>query len=162
MLTHDALKERLSYDPNTGVFSYKSPVRGRVTGATAGTVRPDGYLTIILFGKPYATSRLAWLYVYGKWPNEEIDHIDRNPSNNRIENLRDVSRSQNNCNHRVRSDSKTGVKGVHFHLASGLWHVTIRSYGKKRSVGYFKNIAEAAEASRAAEIETHGEFACQN
>lgn len=161
MLTQAELKARLQYEAESGLFHYSRPTKGRTLGAVAGTVRDDGYVTIIIAGRPYAAARLAWLYVHGSWPPDEIDHIDRDPSNNRITNLRSATRSQNNCNHKVRSDSKTGIKGVHLHKKSGLLQVVVRYNGKRHSVGYYKNKEEAASAYQEAAAKIHGEYACQ-
>ena len=93
-LTAERLRGLLEYDGTTGVFHWKG------TGERAGSIQDKGYRTIEIGGRSYYAHRLAWLYTYGSWPNDELDHIDRNKDNNSISNLRDVSRSENNRNRR--------------------------------------------------------------
>lgn len=162
MLSHDDLLSRLHYDPETGIFTYRGGVFGKNQGQVAGTVRPDGYVTIIVRRRPYAASRLAWFYVHGRWPQGDIDHKDRNPGNNRLSNLREATRTQNNFNTRVRADSRTGVKGVSLHRASGLYFASIKLNGRVHSLGYHRTIEDAARARRDGEARIQGEFAsCQ-
>lgn len=100
MITQKELKERLDYAPQTGIFTYKS-TRGRArAGREAGCIRKDtyNYRCIEINNKCYQAHRLAWLYVYGNFPDNEIDHINRIPLDNRIINLRDVKRGVNNRN----------------------------------------------------------------
>lgn len=110
-LTLAQLRELLHYAPETGVFTWSKPRSGVRHGAQAGMV-DRGYRFIRLLGRVYYAHRLAWLYVYGEWPRGQIDHIDGNPSDNRICNLRDATHSQNNMNKRVKRDNQTGLKGV--------------------------------------------------
>jgi HNH endonuclease len=90
-MTQETLKKEVYYDPETGVF--KRHNSERIIGTTT-----NGYGHIFIGGKAYQTSRLAWLYVYGTWPKIQIDHINRDASDDRIVNLRDVSQSENNRN----------------------------------------------------------------
>lgn len=101
-LTQEMLKELLHYDPETGVFTWAAhPPLGHSVGDVAGKASTRGYVHICFSKKLrmtrsiYSAHRLAWLYVYGAWPLQDIDHIDQNKSNNALANLRDVSRSQN-------------------------------------------------------------------
>lgn len=94
-MTQDELKKVLSYDPYTGVFTWRVSLSSRaLAGERAGTLRKDGYVQIRIRGKIYYAHRLAFLYMQGRIP-VEIDHIDRSPSNNRWGNLRPVTHSQN-------------------------------------------------------------------
>lgn len=96
ILSAESLREVLDYCPDSGEFTWKV-YRGRCAkvGSKAGTLKPTGYVAIILFGKWYGAHRLAWLHVHGAWPNGDIDHINGCPSDNRIANLRDVSKNMN-------------------------------------------------------------------
>lgn len=109
MLTQERLKEVLNYDEETGLFTRKSSLGGQRAGSVSGTERPDGYRKIIIEGRGYYAHRLAWLYVHGKWPEYVVDHINGNPRDNRIINLRDVPRKlnqQNQKTHRPKSVSQ--------------------------------------------------------
>jgi HNH endonuclease len=91
------LKELLSYNPCTGYFYWRIPKQGRQLGRPAGAVDKDGYRKIRVDYTLYHAGRLAWFYVYGKWPNE-IDHIDNDPTNNRIWNLANGTHKDNMSN----------------------------------------------------------------
>src|SRR6266446_8705973 len=115
------LKKNIKYDPVTGHFTWIKKRKGRnhAIGSKAGYTDAYGYLTIGINYKIYKAHRLAWLYMTGKWPKNFIDHINRDPSDNRWENLREATRSQNQINSKVPSSSKLGIKGIR-----------LRSYGK--------------------------------
>ena len=97
-ITHEELLKILNYNPETGIFKWKIFMGSRATeGSIAGTTQA-GYRNIRIFGRGYKAAQLAWLYVHGKWPDEQIDHIDRQRSNNKLENLRDVTPKVNCAN----------------------------------------------------------------
>lgn len=162
MLTQEELKKQLSYDPETGVFTWAIRKPKVKFGSTAGKVRPKGYVEIRVNLVSYFAHRLAWLYMTGSWPEADIDHINRDPSDNRFSNLRPASRSQNLCNVGALSTSKTGIRGVDLHKATGKYRARIRSDGKRIELGLFASIEDAAEAYRAAQNLHHGEFAAGN
>lgn len=114
LITADQLREILSYDPETGVFTWRKDMGARAkAGNKAGARGGCGYVGIKLLGKSYLAHRLAWLYVYGEWPLQRIDHISGDRMDNRMANIRDVSASVNSQNQkRARSDNKTGYLGV--------------------------------------------------
>lgn len=93
-LTAETVRALLDYSGDTGHFRWKE------TGKPAGGLQDKGYRIIEIGGTPYYAHRLAWLYTHGVWPEADLDHINRNRDDNRIENLRDVSRSENNRNRR--------------------------------------------------------------
>ena len=149
ILTQKRLKELLHYDPETGVFTYiraRSKVR---VGDVAGTSGTRGYLQCNIDGKPYKLHRLAWLYVHGDMP-KEIDHINRDRSDNRILNLRVVSRSENNMN-RAEKPGRSGRPGVWKNKVG--WAAFIRSGGKRRYLGNYPSIELASQAYEAAKKE---------
>lgn len=159
MLTQEELKRQLSYDPETGVFTWAIRKTRVSIGKIAGKQKKRGYREIRVNLISYQAHRLAWLYVHGEWPKNLIDHINRDPSDNRIENLREATFSQNLRNVGVRSNSSTGVKGVSVHSLSGKYRACIRIDGKKIHLGIFPTVAEAGEAYRKAAEEAHGIFA---
>lgn len=157
-LTHERLLQVLDYDPETGVFTCRIARSSAKAGARAGTLALGRWL-INIDGRRYRANRLAWFYVHGEWPQLEIDHIDRNPSNDRIANLRLATRSQNMANRPAQINSVSGLKGVSFHKRSGLFYGRITHQGRTHSVGYFKTPEEVSAAYAIKAKELFGEFA---
>jgi hypothetical protein len=155
ILTQERLKELLHYDPDTGVFVCRVKVRHRAVGSVVGTAGTRGYLQCNIDGKPYKMHRLAWLYVYGSWPNCQIDHINHNTSDNRICNLRDVSCAQNHQNRSRRTKSASGFLGVTWHKRDLRWQAHIEVNGKPRYIGSFVGLADAVAARISAERQLH-------
>lgn len=159
-LTQSRLHELVAYNPETGVFTRKVTTSPRaIAGMVAGRHRADGYSKICVDGKEYYAHRLAWLYVHGVWPQADVDHIDGDPSNNRIDNLRSVTHAQNTLNSRQRPVGISGLRGVTLHRNTGLWNSRIRLNGRQVSLGYFQDAQEAHKAYLAAVEKQHGEFA---
>ena len=156
-MTQNDLKALLDYDPETGVFKWRVN-RGRINAGTiAGCETQNGgqrYRLIIVSRKRFYAHRLAWLYVYGVEPSE-IDHKNVDGLDNRIENLRECTPSQNIANRK--SWSKCGLKGVRFQ--SGKWTAQIYINKKHVHLGRFpsKDEAHAAYAAKAKEV--FGDFA---
>lgn len=153
----DALRDRYEYNPETGHFFHTKPRPGIVVGRIAGGICGRGYRRIRFQKTVYAAHRLAWFYMYGVWPDREVDHIDGNRDNNALANLRLVTKSQNMWNSKIRKNNRSGFKGVC--LQRGRWVAQICHNKKKIIIGRFKTPDEAAEAYRAKSIEFHGEFA---
>ena len=124
-------------------------------GNLAGTYDPKGYLKILYRGRLYMGHWLAWLYIYGKLPDHEIDHINGNPTDNRISNLRDVTRKQNMENKKIYKTNKSGYSGVTWHNRDKKWNVRIGHYGKRISLGYFDNLNDAIAVRIKAENNTY-------
>ena len=143
-LTQKRLKELFSYDPNTGIFTRKARMGNRVKiGDIAGCVRGDGYIRIMIDGVHYYSHRLVWLYIHSYIPENNLDHINRDPSDNRISNLREVS---NQCNMRNTGNlarNTSGVKGVGWSKANQKWESRIHVNGKGISIGYYKSFSNA-------------------
>ena len=151
-LTQDLLKELLEYDPKTGRFFWRvSKGQRGVAGTEAGSLTHSGYVYIGLDRKQYFAHRLAWLYVHGYMPENDLDHIDRYPTNNRIENLREVSQvcNQRNCGNR--KHNKSGVKGVYWYKRYGKWRAQIVVNQRCFGLGYYDDFTEAVCARLAAE-----------
>jgi hypothetical protein len=162
MLTAERLRELLDYDPLTGVFLWRV-TRGRaVAGAVAGHMetgdRTRGYWVIMIDRKLYRAHRLAWFYVHGAWPQDEIDHRNLVRQDNRMANLRQATRSQNRANYRLRPQN-SGMKGITYRRKTGKWQAQIQVEGKKINIGSFLKPEEAHAAYRSAALHHFGEFA---
>jgi len=167
----EVLRQLLRYEPETGKLFWLT--RGsewfksrraelswnaRYVGREAGTSRGNhGYLQIGLLGQNLMVHRVAFAIIENKWPADEVDHVNGVKLDNRAANLRAASRSQNQRNRSVRSDSKTGAKGVSIHRQSGLWRFRIQA-GATVVVGYRKTKDEAIAAHTAESARLHGEF----
>lgn len=143
-LTQERLKEVLSYNPETGNFSWRPG--HKLFGYRAGTTLQAGYTQISIDGKFYRASRLAWFYMTGKWPEFEVDHIDRNPANDKWDNLREVTGTQNKENTSAHVDSKSKVKGVSWDAKRQKWIAQICSDGRNRNLGRYERIEDAIAA----------------
>lgn len=156
-LTAERLRELLAYDPNTGVFTWRLG-RGRVkAGYVAGAPNGKGYLLIKIDGKNHKAHRLAWLYMHGEWPSSEIDHKDRVKTNNRIQNLRAVTRSENSQNKTLPKNNTSKFRGVYWHKRDRRWVAKIAINGKRKHLGHFDTAesASAAYLDAAAQMHTH-------
>lgn len=149
-LTQSRLKELLSYDPTTGFFIRKIDYSCGKAGALAGA-KKNGYLSIMLDRKEYFAHRLAWLYEYGYFPENDIDHINRIKTDNRIDNLREVSKACNRVNSKQNSNNTSGITGISFIKARSTWRSSIKINGKSYNLGSFIDYAEAVCFRLAAE-----------
>jgi hypothetical protein len=142
-ITAAEVRDLFSYDPETGRLAWRESGRGRVAGGVAGYF--DRWRVIVVVGGVrYRVHRLAWLHVHGEWPKHHIDHINGDPQDNRIANLRDVKPTVNNQNRRDASRrSKTGVLGVMRASTSGRFRVSMSFMGKALSVHSFDSTEEA-------------------
>lgn len=148
MITQARLKELVTYDPETGIFMRKVRTSNRVDMAKPmGTVDTYGYLWSSLDGKAFRLHRLAMIYVHGSVHDGDVDHINMDRKDNRIANLREVSRSVNMQNKRVASsNNKTGYIGVCFDSRRNKYYAQIRISGKNTHLGMFDapDVAHAA------------------
>ena len=145
----ELLKAILSYDPETGLFIWKiDPPRGKShKGCVAGSVAGNGYRQIKISGKVYAQHRLAFLYVYGRVPIDEIDHINGNKQDNRIVNLREASSSLNKQNRHIPSSNNfSGILGASLDKRRGYYVANISVDGKQKYLGSFKTAEDANKA----------------
>lgn len=151
-LTAEKLRQVLHYSPETGDFTWKVRTSRRINvGDVAGSLGGGGYLQIRIQSRLYQAHRLAWLHTYGVWPKLDIDHINRNPKDNRLANLREVSHKQNQQNKSKSSHNTSGCQGVHWHKRDSKWVAQIRHNYKPIHLGYFTTIEEAIAARKAAE-----------
>lgn len=155
----EMFKEVLNYNPDSGEFTWKIDRTTRSKkGQVAGYLDENGYRHIRIGPKIYRAHRIAWEYMYGKFEGE-VDHIDNNPSNNSISNLRVCNSRQNKYNARLRKDNSSGVKGLHWYKAYKKWQVNLRINGKTKCLGYFEDLFEACCTVMSARNLHHGEFA---
>lgn len=161
MITADDLRQLVSYNPDTGIFTRLKG--GKLPqGSPIGTITKSGYLTISIRCKTYRAHRLAWLYVHGEMPSSEIhtDHINGNRSDNRISNIRLCTRSENMRNTKVYKSNTSGFKGVVYLPRSGKWVATIKLNKKLIRLGLFENADSAHKAYVEAATNLFGEFLC--
>lgn len=145
------------YDQETGYFWQRTPRAGCRNGVPLGHVESNGYRRIMIHGHRILAHHLAWLYVHGEMPPLNLDHRNRKPDDNRIENLRLATKKQNSANTRAKCPS--GLKGAHYNRFRGYWQSYIRSGGQSRFLGRFDSALDAHNAYMKAAIEIHGEFA---
>jgi hypothetical protein len=146
-LTQARLRELLSYDPETGFFTW------RKSGKRAGKVL-KGYVVLQVCRKRQRAHRLAWFYMYGEWPKHQIDHINRIRGDNRLCNLRDVPQSLNQQNQaKAHKNSSTGVIGVFRY--GNKFRAAIGLSGQTHYLGMFNTVEAGAAAYAAAKRELH-------
>lgn len=157
-LTQAALKEMLRYDPDSGTFTWIIRTHGRkgiiYPGEAAGFNDGTPYLKLGIKGARYAVHRLAWLYVHGVWPPDQIDHKDGSTENNTINNLRLATHTQNNQNRRRPGvNNKSGFLGVS-RLDNG-WKAQIKVNRQLVYLGYFDTPEKAHAAYLSAKAKLH-------
>lgn len=159
-LSHETLTRVLDYDPATGVFVWKAPLSNRVkAGAVAGQIDHHGHRNINVNGIRYGAHRLAWFYVHKAWPLDEIDHKNRIKDDNRIDNLREATRNENNRNVTKKRHNTTGFKGVIRHSTyKHKFCAQIVVNRKNIYLGIFDTPEEAHAAYVEASKEHHGEY----
>lgn len=153
MLTHERLQELLHYNPLTGVFKWAIPRPGTRAGTIAGAIHHSGYVHIQVDGMMYTAHRLAWFYMTGSWPVDEIDHKDRVRGNNVFDNLREATGLENKQNKGMAHSNKVGLLGV-CKNGSGFM-ATIRLNKKQRYLGTFKTPELAHQAYLIAKRKLH-------
>jgi Demerecviridae HNH endonuclease len=158
MLTLERLKSALRYKPDEGIFIWLEGGGRKRKGERAGLTHSNGYRYLNIDGKRYLESRLAVFYMTGNWPLAEVDHKDRNPSNNRWENLRECTPSQN------RANARTGKKTINSDLPQGVSRGKGRIFAqckvrrKNYNLGFFDTVEDAKDAYNAFSKAQFGEF----
>lgn len=154
ILTQDYLQSILEYNPDTGVFTWRVR-RGRncPAGKVAGRIATGGYRQIGINGRLYLAHRIAWLITHGRWPADQIDHINRVRDDNRLINLREATRTENQRNQSLYKNNTSGLCGVGWYKPTGKWMAHISIDGKLKNLGYFDNLFDAGCARKSAEIE---------
>lgn len=180
-LSHEYILSILDYNKDTGVFVWRARTpdmfrdgKGRYTkennckawnkryaGKIAGhVVKQNNRTQIRIHNVLYCLNIIAWFYVHGVWPDVDVDHKDRKPDNNSIENLRLATNSQNGANKTKYNNNSTGYKGVSFHKTNKRFAARIKKDGKQIHLGYFDTAEEAHEAYCKAARELFGAFSC--
>jgi len=150
----------MTYDPDEGTFEWNSYRSGvpKSKGKNAGTFnKGNGYIFIGIDYKSYTAHRLAWFYMTGNWPKDQIDHMDGNRTNNKFSNLREATPTQNSGNSRGNANTLTGRKGVT--ISAGKYTAQIQHKGKSYYLGRFTDLDEASAAYKKKADELFGEFA---
>lgn len=159
-MTPDDVKNTFALDPDTGHVYWRERKRGRAFGAI-GTPDRDGYLVIWMNRRRdrYPVHRIVWALVHGRWPADQIDHINGVKSDNRPENLREATTAQNMRNVGRQSHNTSGLKGVSWHRVRQNWRASIKVNQKQYHLGSFDCPAAASMAYQVAASKHHGEFA---
>ncbi len=155
-LTQEYIKSLFDYNPNTGIFTNKIR-RGKAgrKGAITGNLKSNSYTNITIKRTTYLAHRIAWLYMTGGWPTKDIDHINGIKTDNRWENLREVTKKQNQMNRKVNKKSKSGYKGVRWMKGTKKWQaMTI--------LGLYNSKEEAALEYNKAVQKLYGKYAWLN
>jgi hypothetical protein len=163
-LTAEQLRAILEYDPETGIFVWRHRAEcpkywnTRYADKPAGTV-VGTYRIIIIEKRKYVASRLAWLWFYGKWPIDFVDHANGNKQDDRISNLRAATKSQNTANVGAPTHNTSGLKGVSWDKRRGKWRAQICYQNKRRELGLFNTASEAHKTYCDEAVRLHGVFA---
>ena len=152
--------EKLSYNPETGLVSWKSGPASYRAGSIAGNLRPDGYIDIRVDGRLIRAHRIAWFLHHGRWPIHQIDHMNGIRNDNRIENLRECTPRQNSQNSikRTRSNGASytsSLVGVSWSNRRNRWIAQMRINGPNTYLGSYKSEQEAYQAYLDAKIKHH-------
>lgn len=156
-LTVERLRQVLHYDALTGRFTWLVSNGPRLAGAAAGSVWKNRYVHIGIDGKIYRAHRLAWLWMTGEWPTDEVDHKNRIGLDNRWDNLRTASRNENMANVSRRVRGALAHRGV-YQLESGRWGTRATVNGKSAYFGSFDTQEEAVAHRRAECQRLRGDF----
>jgi hypothetical protein len=162
-ISQELVKALFHYCPATGLFTRKITTGSKAKiGSIAGSMQESGYVLLEINGNRYRAHRVAWLYMYGKFPDGLLDHINRDKADNAINNLREASVQQNSQNRAVRLNSSTGYTGVSIDKRSNRYRAYITVDGRQKALGYYSTAEEAALAYNTAAKEHFGEFRNEN
>lgn len=151
MLTREMLASVLTFDPEKGRFYWVAGAgRGKPEGKEAGSFDAHGYGQINVFGKVWKEHRLAWLWIYGELPSDQIDHINHDRRDNRPCNLRAANNVENHKNRPMQNSNKSGFIGVHFNKNAKKYEAYITVDKVRQKLGYFDNFEDAVAARKAA------------
>ena len=164
-ITQNLLLDLLNYDSKSGDLTWKTRDKRyfatansskswntRYANKVAGYQEPSKRKIIRLLGSNYLVARIIWFMQRGNWPTNEIDHINGNPADNRLVNLRDVSHKENCKNQAMHCYNASGVTGVSWNKHNKCWVARIHVLGKTKTIGYYKDKIDAIAARKAAEV----------
>lgn len=159
-VTQAELKRLVTYSPETGHFTWNLDRNWRAkSGDIAGHINTvSGYVELVIDKKLYLCHRLAFLFMTGKWPKQETDHINNIRSDNRWCNLREADVSENRCNTQRNRNNTSGFKGVYFHKPTQTWYGQVRKHGVCHSTNGHPSANAANEALQRIRQRLHGEF----
>lgn len=156
ILTQEYLRSLFDYDPETGLVTRKTCTANRQTvGEVVGSKYKRGYLVATINYTKYPLHRLIWLWVHGEWPAADVDHINRDRADNRLLNLRSVTRSENSHNAGMSRANRSGFTGVSWDKSKTRWLASIRANGKQHYLGRFDTPQAASAAYLAAKAVYH-------
>ncbi len=155
-LDHAAVTSLLDYEPDTGLLRWKVRSPRAKIGAIAGTMTSDGYIAVTIKGRKYPAHRLAWFYVHGTWPEHLLDHINGSPCDNRLDNLRPATYSENQANRKRNRNNRSGFTGVFFVPTKHRWVASIGGWKNRTRLGYFTTPHKAAQAYAQAAVSRWG------
>lgn len=159
MITQQLIANTFEY--RNGLLYWKGvthPNKDYLRDKPAGSMHKTGYRHISWMGKIHKAHRLIFMLHHGYLP-QEVDHINGDRADNRIENLRAANRSENQCNRPALANNTSGYAGVSWHKASKAWTVRVMKNGKQNLIGYFKDLELAGLVSAEARAKYHGQFA---
>jgi hypothetical protein len=162
VLNQEFLKSILEYNPKTGIFTWIKIYHKSMIGKKAGSKLDTGYIKIEINDINYSAHRLAWLYMMGKWPKNQIDHINGIRDDNRFCNLREATGTENQGNKKLNKNNTSGYRGVSWNKNSKKWESRLKVNDKRIYLGSFNSKKEAALAYNRAALEYFGEFAYLN
>ena len=177
-LTPDELRKLLRYDPETGKLFWRKREPATFSATAKRTAEHvcanwnaryaekeaftakslNGYKTGAIFNRNYYAHRVAWAITHSSWPKQEIDHVNGNPSDNRLFNIREASRSQNERNKGIRRNNTSGYSGVSPHSQMKKWVASITVDGVQKHLGVFDTVTDAHDAYRSAARNFHQEY----
>jgi hypothetical protein len=161
MLTKELLHEYFDYQDGKLLWSKMSGTRSDLVGKEAGSINEQNYRRIKIGNKLYMAHRVVFMYHHGYMPTE-VDHIDCDRQNNRIENLRAVSKKENCWNRKMPTNNTSGIKGVCWHKSTNRWYVQLQVNKKMKYLGTYEDIELAELVAIEARSKYHGEFARNN
>lgn len=141
----------------TGVLTRKtSPSPNVLIGSIVGCPDTSDHLRVTIHYRSYSVSNIVWLLTYGTWPTKQVDHINRNKTDNRPQNLREATDVENALNRKVRSTNWSGMPGVSWYKKLAKWMVSITVHGVRIHLGYFIELEDAIKARHDAEVRYFG------
>jgi hypothetical protein len=154
----EELKLKFRYEPDTGHIYWIEAGKGKIKKKPAGTKTNTGYMMIMIDKKRYYSHRLAWALHHGRWPNDQVDHINGNKIDNRIINLREATNAENGKNYGFNKSNTSGIKGVSWCKCTNKWRAMIKVNNTKKCLGRYDTVEQAAYVRKQAEDRYFGEW----